>query len=85
MFSNDCWQQMESQWGREIQTFYPQMTTISEGKVLKARTQDCINCSNQVSEKPRFTEERKKNAQLTFFLTENILLTLNPQIVILNQ
>lgn len=82
MFSNDCWQEMGSQWGRETETFYPQMTIISERKVLKARTQDCINSSSQVSEKPRSTKKRKK-CSINFFITENSLLPLNPQMVIL--
>lgn len=51
MFSSDCWQQMGSQRSREIQTFYPQMTTVSEGEVLKTQTQDCFTCSSEVSQK----------------------------------
>lgn len=83
MFSNDCWQQMGSRWSREIQTFYPQMTTISEREVLKAQIEDFINSSSQVSEKTRLTEERKK-CSIKFYITElKTLLPLNPQLVIL--
>lgn len=57
------------------------MTTVSEKELLKAQTQDCINSSSQMSGKARLTEERKK-CSINFYKIENILLPLNPQMVI---
>lgn len=57
------------------------MATVSEKELLKAQTQDCINSSSQVSGKARLTEERKK-CSIHFYITKNILLPLNPQMVI---
>lgn len=58
------------------------MTTISEREVLKARTQDSISSSSQVSEKARVIEERKK-CPIIFFRTENILLPLNLELMVI--